>query len=120
MTLKARPDLSRLAGSREAVTDLLVREHYTWELLAPDPNDQSRIKQPGNFRAETHDRIVAPLYPLVFMIVAYAYLGEMDRAFEYLERAFEERAGWWCMPRSPAFDLFRSDPRFAALASRVG
>ncbi|HYW60633.1 MAG TPA: LPS export ABC transporter permease LptF [Xanthobacteraceae bacterium] len=68
-------DLSRLAGSPQPMTEFLVREHYTWELLAPAPNDPARIKQPGNFRAETHDRIVAPLYPIVFMIVAYAYLG---------------------------------------------
>jgi lipopolysaccharide export system permease protein len=68
-------DLSRMVASPQPLTDYLVREHYTWELLAPKPYDQARFKQPGNFRAETHDRIVAPLYPLVFMIVAYAYLG---------------------------------------------
>ena len=26
-------------------------------------------------RAELHDRLTAPLYPLVFTLVAYAYLG---------------------------------------------
>lgn len=68
-------DLSRLAGSPQPITEYLVREHYTWELLWPNPHDSAWIKQPGNFRSELHDRIVAPLYPIVFMIVAYAYLG---------------------------------------------
>ena len=68
-------DLSRMAGTPQPMTDLLVREHYTWELLTAGPNEPSRLKQPGNFRAEMHDRLVAPLYPIAFMIVAYAYLG---------------------------------------------
>ncbi len=68
-------DLSRLAGSPQPVTDYLVREHYTWDLLRPNPYDPALLKQPGQFRAEMHDRLVAPLYPLVFMIIAYAYLG---------------------------------------------
>jgi lipopolysaccharide export system permease protein len=68
-------DLSRMAGTPQPISEYLVREHYTWELLAPSPTDQARFKQPGNFRAETHDRIVGPLYPLVFIILAYAYLG---------------------------------------------
>jgi lipopolysaccharide export system permease protein len=68
-------DLSRLAGSAQPITDYLVREHYSWELLAPNPKDPALIKQPGNFRAEAHDRIVEPLYPIALMIVTLAYLG---------------------------------------------
>jgi lipopolysaccharide export system permease protein len=68
-------DLSRLAASPQPITEHLVREHYTWELLAPAPDDPTPLKQPGNFRAEIHDRIVGPLYPIAFMIVTFAYLG---------------------------------------------
>jgi lipopolysaccharide export system permease protein len=68
-------DLSRLAGAPQPITEYLVREHYTWELLRPARYDPALLKQPGQFRAEMHDRIVAPLYPLVFVIIAYAYLG---------------------------------------------
>lgn len=50
-----------------------------------------------------------------------AHLGEMDRAFEYLERAYEDRAGWMAhVGCSPHFDVFRSDPRFESLVRRVG
>ena len=52
-----------------------VRERYLWQLLWPDPKDPLPKSQPGQFRAELHDRIFAPLYPLIFVLVAYAYLG---------------------------------------------
>ncbi len=70
-------DLSRLAGTgaQQPITEYLVREHYTWDLIRRNPSDPAWLKEPGQFRTEMHDRIVAPLYPLVFMIVAYAYLG---------------------------------------------
>jgi lipopolysaccharide export system permease protein len=69
-------DLSRLAPTPQAtVTSYSVREHYSWELFAPAHDDPALVKEPGQFRAEFHDRIVAPLYPLVFLIITYAYLG---------------------------------------------
>jgi len=69
-------DLSRLAGSAQAgPLAYSVRERYLWDLARPDPRDPELLKEPGEFRAELHDRIMAPLYPLVFMILAYAYLG---------------------------------------------
>jgi lipopolysaccharide export system permease protein len=43
--------------------------------MFPDPKDQFYIEQPGQFRAELHDRLIAPLYPLAFTVIAFAYLG---------------------------------------------
>src|SRR5476649_632207 len=43
--------------------------------MFPDPKDQFYIEQPVQFRAELHDRLIAPLYPLAFLVIAYAYLG---------------------------------------------
>jgi lipopolysaccharide export system permease protein len=69
-------DLSRLAGGAQAgPPSYSVRERFTWDLARPNPSDPELLKQPGQFRAELHDRIVTPFYPLAFMIVAYAYLG---------------------------------------------
>jgi lipopolysaccharide export system permease protein len=68
-------DLSRLAGGPQITIAYSVRERYLWDLIAPDPRDTELRKEPGQFRAELHDRFVSPLYPLAFMIVAYAYLG---------------------------------------------
>jgi eukaryotic-like serine/threonine-protein kinase len=52
---------------------------------------------------------------------AYARLGQMDRAFEYLERGYEDRAGFMIfISCEPAFDPFRGDPRFDSIVRRVG
>jgi lipopolysaccharide export system permease protein len=67
-------DLSQFAGAGQAVK-YSIRERYLWQLLFPDPKDQFYIEQPGQFRAELHDRLVAPLYPIAFMVIAFAYLG---------------------------------------------
>jgi lipopolysaccharide export system permease protein len=67
-------DLSQFAGGAQAVK-YSIRERYLWQLLFPDPNDQFYIEQPDQFRAELHDRLLAPFYPLAFVVIAYAYLG---------------------------------------------
>ena len=52
-----------------------VRERYLWELYDPTRTDTQFADQPGQFRAEFHDRITAPLYPLAFVVMTFAYLG---------------------------------------------
>ena len=51
----------------------------------------------------------------------YIGLGERTAAFEWLERAFDERSTWliW-LSVSPFSDGLRDDPRFADLVSRIG
>jgi lipopolysaccharide export system permease protein len=67
-------DLSQFAGGPQAVK-YSIRERYLWQLLWPDPKDPFYLKEPGQFRAELHDRLLAPLYPIAFVIIAFAYLG---------------------------------------------
>jgi lipopolysaccharide export system permease protein len=67
-------DLSRLSGTNKTIR-YSARERYLWELLFPDPNDPLPLSEPGQFRAELHDRLAAPIYPLAFLVIAYAYLG---------------------------------------------
>ena len=56
-----------------------------------------------------------------FIAAAEARLGEKDKAFEWLERAFEERAGLLIYLKiHPMFDELREDPRFEGLLSRIG
>ncbi len=53
--------------------------------------------------------------------VAYAHLGQMDKAFEYLKREVDghyDGAIW--MNADPALDVIRSDPRFKALMREEG
>jgi lipopolysaccharide export system permease protein len=67
-------DLSWLANTNQNVK-YSVRERYLWELFDPKRADASFVDQPDQIRAELHDRITAPLYPLAFVVMTYAYLG---------------------------------------------
>jgi eukaryotic-like serine/threonine-protein kinase len=52
----------------------------------------------------------------------HAGLGEKDKAFEWLEKGYEERStgtGHASIKLDPAFDPLRSDPRFADLLRRM-
>jgi TolB-like protein/tetratricopeptide (TPR) repeat protein/predicted Ser/Thr protein kinase len=56
--------------------------------------------------------------------LAYAYRNELEPAFQWLQRAVEQRqpefaASLACTPE-PAFNDLHADPRFSALRSRVG
>ena len=62
------------------------------------------------------EKYVSP-FPIA---VAYTGMGEKDRAFAALEKAYEERSWGMGMLRvNPVFDPIRSDPRFASLVRRV-
>jgi DNA-binding winged helix-turn-helix (wHTH) protein/tetratricopeptide (TPR) repeat protein len=50
----------------------------------------------------------------------YTGLGDFDRAFAWLDRAYEERAWLGALKVAPAWDPLRPDPRFATLLRRVG
>jgi lipopolysaccharide export system permease protein len=67
-------DLSRLSPNAGPVT-YAVHERSIHDLLSPSPDDPSFKRQPGNFRAELHNRITTPLYPLAFLLVTFAFLG---------------------------------------------
>jgi lipopolysaccharide export system permease protein len=66
---------SSAQGSGAQELNYSPSERYEWELLSPDPKDPIYVKDPGQFPAELHDRLAAPLYPLAFMVITYAYLG---------------------------------------------
>jgi len=69
-------DMSRFSnGSQSQMTHLAPRERYLWDLAWPNAKDPIYKEQPGQFRAEFHERIVEPLYPLVFAAIAFAVLG---------------------------------------------
>jgi lipopolysaccharide export system permease protein len=67
-------DLSSLSGGPRALT-YSTRERYLWELYDPTATDKQFADQPDQIRAELHDRITGPLYPLAFVVLTYAYLG---------------------------------------------
>jgi TolB-like protein/Flp pilus assembly protein TadD len=58
-----------------------------------------------------------PAYDLALVCVG---LGATDEAFEWLDRAYEERCGWLTYLKvEPRMDALRSDPRFNDLLRRL-
>jgi lipopolysaccharide export system permease protein len=66
--------MSKFSNQGHDVT-LGIRERYLWELLAPAANDPVYMQLPGQFRAELHDRFMAPIYPFAFAALTFAFLG---------------------------------------------
>jgi lipopolysaccharide export system permease protein len=66
-------DLSRLAQTPQSVIGL--REMYVWELLFPAPDNAALRTSAGQFRVELHERLLAPIYPLAFGVIAFSVLG---------------------------------------------
>jgi lipopolysaccharide export system permease protein len=67
-------DMSKFSNQGHDVT-LGIRERYLWELLWPAPADPVYLELPGQFRAELHDRFLAPIYPFAFAAMTFAFLG---------------------------------------------
>jgi serine/threonine-protein kinase len=50
----------------------------------------------------------------------YVSLGEADKAFEWMDRAYDDRRGWLAYLKiEPMLDGIRTDPRFARLLERM-
>ena len=74
----------------------------------------------GGWRGELRN-ISDPKRPNVVGAAVYAQLGENDKAFESLEKAYERHAIRLVhIDREPQFDPIRNDPRFDALLKRIG
>ncbi len=67
-------DLSRFAGGPQ-LGALGVRERNLWDVAFPDPEDPTYKQVPTHFRAELHDRLAAPIYPIAFTTLCFAILG---------------------------------------------
>ena len=56
-----------------------------------------------------------------FIAMDYVMLGDKERAFEWLEKAFQERSSWLVEIRvDPLWDPLRSDARYNELLERMG
>jgi hypothetical protein len=75
---------------------------------------ERQLKLAAALRLETY---VSPMH----LAMLHIRLGHVDEAFEWLERAVDEKAPWLLYLRmDPAFAPIRHDRRFAPLVARVG
>jgi len=49
----------------------------------------------------------------------YAELGDKDRAFEWLDKAYRNRSCLYWLRQDPRFDSLRPDPRFQELLAKI-
>lgn len=63
-------------GPKEAAEVLKPRARSTFDLIAPDPNDALYKDNPGSFRSELHERLASPFYPIAFIAIAIAFVGQ--------------------------------------------
>ncbi|MDX2264646.1 MAG: LPS export ABC transporter permease LptF [Hyphomicrobiales bacterium] len=72
-------DLSQLtaanAKSASSEPDYKPRELFLHELIYPNVNSVEYRKNRGKFKAELHERLSNPLYPILFVLIAVLHLG---------------------------------------------
>jgi adenylate cyclase len=105
-------EASRLSGGRHPLPVALLGYSY-----AVSGRRAEALEMLAAIQDQATRQYVSPVY------VAAIYIGLDDRAsaFEWLEKAAEERDDWMIYLRAdPAFDPIRSDPRFLRLLARVG
>jgi serine/threonine protein kinase/tetratricopeptide (TPR) repeat protein len=83
-----------------------------------------RIKVPASPDLEGYLKLMltaGETAPPTNVAVTYALAGDRNKAFEYLERAYAEQdSELGACIRFPAFDVLKSDPRWAAYMRRLG
>lgn len=68
-----------------------------------------------------HEMLPRRYVPPVYFAFVHAMRNELDDAFDWLERAFDERSSYLIFLRlQPALHNLRSDPRYFTLVRRVG
>ncbi len=90
-----------------------ARFAYTYAVSGKRAQAQKMLEELKEQAKQSH---VAP----VNFAIIYAGLSEKDRAFEWLEKAYEDRSGPPYIQIDIFLDSLRSDPRFADLARRKG
>ncbi len=80
-----------------------------------------RLEEAKNILAELNELSRKSYLSAYDIAIVYTGIGEPDKAFEWLEKAYAEHNGWLnFLNVEPRFDSVRSDPRFAELVKKVG
>lgn len=69
---------------------------------------------------ELEERKKTQYVPPIYNALIYTALGDINKAFRWLDRAFEERDFWviW-MPVDPRFDKLKTDARYESFIKRI-
>ena len=90
---------------------------FGWAYAISGQKDKAR-RTLNRLEKLSKEKYVSPYY----RAMTYLGLGEKDRLFEYLEKAYEAREPMLVttIKATPYFDSVRSDPKFKALLKKMG
>ena len=105
----ARKDYEASGGKGHGAANLIISLAATGKKKEAEELYQS-VKQ----------TLPIPEFPEFLHVKANAWLGRIDDAFEYLDKAITERSIWlFTLKVSPEWDPLRSDPRFQKVLERM-
>ncbi len=99
-----------------ALTDDRMIEGMLGGLYAFAGRKADALKTIGKLNEAAKHNYVPP----IFFVSVYYGLGDKDQAFQWLDKAYEERSTFLSQLRVPAWDPLRADPRFKAIEKKVG
>ncbi len=111
---KAITELSKTQPQSEEWPPVMATMAYAYAVSGNHSAAEKILAEMKELAAQRH------VDPYLIAII-YSGLGDRDRAFEWLERACEERSKEIPLLKvEPKLDGLRSDPRFAQLLKKVG
>jgi tetratricopeptide (TPR) repeat protein len=114
MHLQARDAFQKIlavAPADPGVLALVGHEYAVSGQRAEALNILTKLQQTANRR----------YVPALYFAVVYTGLRSKEKAFEWLDKAYEERCEYLVyLPTEPMADPLRSDPRFSRLLDRLG
>ncbi len=79
-----------------------------------------KIESVPNLLGEILERSKHEYIQPMLVAVLYGGLGDKDKAFEWLEKGFEDHDPMnWCIKVEPMFDSLHSDPRWKQLMKKM-
>ena len=113
--LEAIPEYQKAIDMSDGDQDPTAALAHAYAMLGRQAEAEKKLK-------ELEQRSQAAYVSPYEIATIYAGLGNKDKAFEFLEKAYQERC-WdiaWQIKADLRIDNLRSDPRFAELLRRIG
>ena len=101
-------------------TDLSGGEGFALTYLAKSLVNAGKPEFARDLLNNMLDQAEKSYMPPLFIGFIYGALKEMDKAFEWLDKAFEDKDGMLVYVHvEPAFEVFKDDPRFEEYVKRI-
>jgi tetratricopeptide (TPR) repeat protein len=111
---EALTELQKARGFLADNAEVLSLIGYTYAVSGRRIEAQKTL---GELQGLSKQRYVSPYH----MAMVYAGLGEQDKAFDWLEKAYAQREGRMTILKfAPEFDSLHADARFPELLRRIG